>query len=97
MKQVSEIKKLSSQQLNASQIKIKLNEMFGQQAFSLPTIYKYMNEEKFQFNSSLEKDKPGRKPDEQLIVRIQQILEDEPFSSVRGIAWHLKENPSTLD
>ena len=61
MKQVSEIKKLSSQQLNASQIKIKLNEMFGQQAFSLPTIYKYMNEEKFQFNSSLEKDKPWKK------------------------------------
>lgn len=96
MKQVTEIKKLASQKFKASEIKIKMDEMFGQEAFSLATIFKYANEEKFQFNTSQNHELPGRKPDEQLIKRINEILNDEPFSSVRDIANQLRENPSTI-
>lgn len=96
MKQVAEIKKLASQKIKASEIKIRMDEMFGQEAFCLATIYKYMNEEKFQFNINQKHELPGRKPDEQLIKRINEILNDEPFSSVRDIANQLRENPSTI-
>lgn len=96
MKQIAEIKKLASQDVKAKEIKIKMDEMFGQQAFCIATVYKYINEERFHFDSSSERQKPGRKPDEMLIARINEILKDEPFSSVRSIAEELKENPSTI-
>ena len=86
IKQIAEIKKLVSQDVKAKEIKIKLDVKFGQQEFCIATVYKYINEERFHFESSSELQRPGRKLDEMPIARINEILKDEPFSSVRTIA-----------
>lgn len=92
---IAEIK-LASQEVKAKEIKIKMEEMFGQQAFYITTIYKYINEERFNFDSNCEHQMPWGKPDEILIARLNEILKDEPFSSVRTIAEDLKENSGTI-
>lgn len=54
---IAEIK-LASQEVKAKEIKIKMEEMFGQQAFYITTIYKYINEERFNFDSNCEHQMP---------------------------------------
>lgn len=63
MKQVSLVKDLASQGLEANEIKSKLAEQFGKELYGMTTIYKYRNEVKFGFQTNDQKEKPGRKPD----------------------------------
>ena len=90
MKQVTMIKDLASQGLEANEIKNKLAEQFGKRLYGITTTYKYRNDVKFGFQANDQKEKSGRKPDEQLITRISEILQDEPLSSVIMIAHKLK-------
>lgn len=52
---IAEIK-LASQEVKAKEIK--MDEMFRQQAFYITTIYKYINEERFNFDSNCEYQMP---------------------------------------
>ena len=96
MDQVSRIKELEGKNYSALEIKEKLDIEYGLHAYKMSTIYKHMREAKFTKKTDETKESPGRRPDEQLIVRIRQVLEDEPNFSVRNIARVLNENPSTV-
>ena len=82
--------------LEVKEIKQRLDIQFGLEAYSMKTIYKWKNSRLFPKETEAEKVKPGRKPDEQLLICIQRILHEEPFSSIRYIAHKLKEDPSTV-
>ena len=82
--------------LSADSIKCLCKEHFGKQAFSSKTIYKWISMYKLGVPLNEERGKPGPKPDEQLLTRIQELLEEEPFISVRQIAQQLNEAPTTI-
>ena len=96
MEQVSRIKELEAQGLCAKEIKNQLDIEFGLHAFKIPTVYKHLRETKFTKEANETKQAPGRQPDEQLMTRILQILENEPLFSVRNISRTLNENSSTI-
>lgn len=73
-----------------------LKEQFGKEAFHKTAIYKWSNYAKIGLDLENEREPPGPKPDEQLCIRILQILEEEPFSSLRSIADILNEENSTI-
>lgn len=81
---------------NPKEIENLLKEQFGKEAFHKTTIYKWFNYSKLGFDLENERERPGPKPDEQLCTRIQQIIEEEPFSSLRSIADELNEENSTI-
>ena len=62
----------------------------------MPAIYKHLREVKFTQKTYQTKEEPRRHPDEQLMIRIQHVLNEEPTFSVRNIADTLKENQSTI-
>ena len=65
---------------DVEEIEVHLNIMFGQQAYTKKTIYKWMALTKVG-KEDAPKEKTGPKPDEQLIVRISEILESDHFAS----------------
>ena len=72
--------------LKAQEIKSMLNEEFGKHAYSISNVYVYVKNYKLGISLEAQKGKPGPKHDEQLIIRITQILDEEPFASTRSIA-----------
>lgn len=59
-----------------------LQEEFGQHAPCMSCIYKWYQKVKLGAESEQEQNKPGRKPDEELLTKIADLLEEEPFSSI---------------
>ena len=96
MKQRNTILELAKKGLSASQIKQHLDEQFGKEAYSLKTIYKWKNSLLFESSSDEEKVMPGPKVDEQLLIKIQQVFEEQQYASIREIADNLNESISTV-
>ncbi|KAH0788370.1 histone-lysine N-methyltransferase SETMAR-like [Histomonas meleagridis] len=72
---------------------------FGESAYMSSTIYKWMKEAKFNLplaNRRLDSEEAKNTIDEQLLLIIQQILEDEPLSSIRSIASVLRAPKFTI-
>ena len=57
----------------------------------MPTIYKWRSRVVTGHKDLALRDKPGRKCNELHILRISQILEDDPFCSVCTIAENIEE------
>lgn len=95
MKQREVIIEMAKNGRDVEEIERHLHFMFGQQAYTKKTIYKWMALVKIG-KEDAPKEKPGPKPDEQLIVRISEILESNHFASTRQIADELKEPPAKV-
>ena len=99
MSQKDIIINLYKQGCNHQQISDILKMKFGESTYKPSTIYKWMKEAKFNLplaNRRLDEEEAKNAIDEQLLLRIQQILEDEPFSSIRSIASVLNAPKSTI-
>lgn len=96
MEQKRRIYELAEQGLNTQEIKNMLNEEFGKHAYSISSVYLYLKNYKLGTPLKAQKGKPGPKPDEQLIIRITQILDAEPFATTRSIADKLHESKTTI-
>ena len=87
------IKELAITGQKANDIELILKKEYGEHAYKSSAIYKWIATTKFPEEALMNKDTPGRKPDEQLIVRIREELNIMPFASTRVIAenlniWH---------
>ena len=96
MEQKRRIYELAAQGQNAQEIKRILNEEFGKHSYSLSNIYIYVKNYKLGIPLDAQKEKPGPKRDEQLVIRIHQVLENESFASTRYIADLLNESHITI-
>ena len=84
--------KLTNEGKRPAEIQQLLQQRFGQEAFHRTTVYKWSAQARIGVDINDKGEQRGNKPDEQLLIRIQQILDDEPFSSTRSIAHTLNEN-----
>lgn len=66
------------------------------QAYCIQTVYKWITRCILGFEFGEKHEKPGPKPDDQLLTRIIQILDDRPFSSTRYVAQLPNEDNSTI-
>ena len=96
MEQNRRIYELAAQGQNAQEIKNVLNVEFGKHSHTISNIYIYVKNYKLGIPLEAQKEKPGPKRDEQLVIRIHQVLEKEPFASTRYIADMLNENHITI-
>lgn len=96
MKQRKFIFDLAQKGKKPMEIENLLKEQFGKEAFHKTAIYKWSKNANLGFDLENEREPPGPKPDEQLCIRILQILEEEPFSSLCSIANELNEENSTI-
>ena len=96
MKQKRMIFELTEEGKKEKEIAIILHEQFGAEAYSRKTIYKWMAQARLGFGPEEEKNKPGPKLDEQLLLRIQEKLKESPFLSTRQLAEELNESPATV-
>jgi len=96
MEQREKLIELSKSGLSPKEIQEQLKDEYGKHAYSISAIYKWHSRTVTGHTDSKERDKPGKKPDEQLLVRIEQELEAEPFTLVRMISHKLGETPSIV-
>lgn len=96
MKQREYIFNLTKDGKSPGEIQNFLHEQFGKQALSRTTVYKWAGQAKLGFSITNEREHPGPKPDEILCLRIQQILEEKPYSSLRSIGDELNETNVTI-
>ena len=85
--------------LDHEQISELLQIKFGESAYKSSTIYKWMKEAKQNLplaKQTLSEKKEKISYDEQLLKRIQEILKEEPFSSIRSIASKINAPKSTV-
>ena len=85
--------------LDHEQISEILQLKFGYIAYKSSTIYKWMKEAKLNLplaKQTLSEKKEKISYDEQLLKRIQEILKEEPFSSIRSIASKINAPKSTV-
>ena len=85
--------------LDHEQISELLQIKFGESAYKSSTIYKWMKEAKLNLplaKQTLSEKKEKISYDEQLLKRIQEILKEEPFSSIRSIASKINAPKSTV-
>lgn len=78
-----------------NEIELILQQHFDEEGFRR-TVYKWSPQARIGINIGNEKETTSRKPDEQLLIRIQQILEEMPYSSTCSIADILNENNNIL-
>lgn len=69
-----------------------LQQRFGQEAYCRSTVYKWSAQARIGVDLDDNGEKRGTKPDEQLLYQIEQVLDEEPFSSTRSIADILNVN-----
>ena len=90
------IVEMHEKQATPEQIKNELDIQFGLHAYSISTVYRKVGLLKCGKNILEDEERPGRSIDEQLLYRIDQIIEDEPFASIRYIANILNSPESTV-
>lgn len=95
MNQRDTIIKLTEEGHSEKEIEENLKIMFGLQAYSRKTIYKWFTLTKLGKENE-PNENPGREADDQIICRIQQVLDEYPYASTRQIADTLHENESTI-
>lgn len=95
MNQRDVIVNLAKNGRNVEEIDARLKIMFGQQAYTKKTIYKWKALVTIG-KEDAPKEKPGPKRDEQLIERISTIIEANHFASTRQIAEELNEPPAKI-
>ena len=96
MQQRKLIVEMYEKDASPEQIKNELDIQFGLHAYSISTVYRKIDLLKCGVNILDNEDRPGRPIDEQLLARIDQIIEEEPFSSIRYIANILNSSESTV-
>ena len=96
MKQRLFICELAEKGNNPKEIKKLLDKRYGQEALHQSSVYRLSALAKLGHYPGENKERPGRKPDEQLLTRIQEVLTEEPFASVRLIADLLNENSTII-
>ena len=96
MKQRERIYELTDQGLEEKEIEQILKIEFGLHAYCQTTIYKWMAHHKHGIKFDEKREVPGPSIDEQLLSRIVEIINDEPYSSTRQITKVLNENRSTV-
>lgn len=96
MKQREYIFNLTKDGKSPGEIQDFLHEQFRKQSLSRTTVYKWAGQAKLGFSITNEREHPGPKPDEILCLRIQQILEEKPYSSLRSIGDELNETNVTI-
>ena len=69
-----------------------LQQHFGQEAYCRSTVYKWSAQARIGVDLDDNGEKRGTKPEEQLLYQIEQVLDEEPFSSTRSIADMLNVN-----
>ena len=65
-------------------------------AYNISTVYKWHSGTITGHTDPQERERPGIKRVEQLLVHIAQVLEAKPYASVRNIAHNLCETPSIV-
>ena len=73
-----------------------LKEEFGKHAYNLSTIYYWIAKAKVGIEDVQDEVRPGRPIDDQLLIRIREVLEEQPFSSINYIANTLKSSKATI-
>jgi histone-lysine N-methyltransferase SETMAR len=87
---------LHAKGLNAKQILPILKDEFGKHAYSLASIYNWLVKARLGQQSVDDAERSGRPLDEQLLTRIQEMLDEHPFSSVRSISRTLNSPSTTI-
>ena len=95
MEKKERIIKLTKNGDSPSVIMSKLHDEFGQHAPSRTCVYKWHAQVKLGVESSCEHEKPGRKPDEELLYDIESVFENEAFASIGYISRTLNIPKST--
>lgn len=96
MKQRNFICKLANEGEKPKNIEELLQRRFGEEALKRSEVYRWAGLAKLGYDPNYEKEKPGPKPDEQLLKRIEEILDEEPFASLHYIAELLNENTTII-
>ena len=81
---------------SADEISKTLSVEFGKSACSKSTIYYWIRKAKVGITDVSDAPRAGRPLDEELIVKVQTILEEEPFASINYIARTLDSNKATI-
>lgn len=95
MNQRETIINLAQKGWSEDQIEQELKIQFGLHAYSQKTIYKWIALTKLDKQDE-PNERPGPKLDDQIISRISQILNDDPFASTRQITEELNEDNTTI-
>ena len=82
--------------MSPQDIEEQLKVEYGTHAYNISTLYKWHSRTITGRTDPQERERPGIQRDEQLLVRIAQVLEAEPYASVRNIAHNLGETPSIV-
>ena len=96
MNQEEKIKELAKTGMKKKDIELKLHELYGTSSVKSSTIYKYIAEAKFSPEALEKHEKPGPERDFQLLTRIQEVLDELPFTSSHVIADTLHETQSIV-
>ena len=96
MDQREKIIQLTQAGLSPKDIQEQLKDEYGKHAYGISAIYKWHARAITGHTDITKHEKPGFGRDEQLLVRIEQVLHDEPYASVRKIAHILGETPSII-
>lgn len=96
MEQRKLIVEMHEKNATPEQIKNELDIQFGLHAYSISTVYRKVGLLKCGKNILEDEERPGRSIDEQLLYKIDQIIEEEPFASIRYIAHILNSSESTV-
>ena len=96
MKQRNYICKLANEGKKPKNIEELLQKCFGEEELKRSEVYRLAGLARFGYDPNYKKETPGSKPDEQLLKRIKEILDEEPFASLRYIAELLNENMTII-
>ena len=83
LEQRETIEKLTKDGQKEEQIENFLHDQWGKHALHTSTIYKWMERAKTSPGDLEDQARAGRPIDEQLLKAIEQILKNDPFSSIR--------------
>ena len=78
------------------EIQKELKKQFGEHAYKTTAIYKHIREAKLGPSEEEQIEHHGNLPDDQLLIRISQEVENNEFFSVRSLAKKLNSQPSLI-
>ena len=90
------VQEMTRNQCTKEEIEKTLKTKFGEGAMKSSTLYEKMRLVRCGQDITSKREYHSQRVDTQLVIRIQQVLEEFPFSSVRSIARTLHEPSSTI-